>query len=443
MSENKDKELEDILNEVSNRNVNETAQQATEKPKFVLNLDLDSEYGEPIPMPTKAPDPIPEKPMPIEEEETEETVHMPEKKAKEPKTGMGCLKVLLYGIVVLAAAGFLSYVLIAGLMDISGIARNNMTVDITVPAGASTEAIAEILKENGLIDQPFIFRLYTKVTKADGKWQPGDFSLHGDMGYESLIEQLQSMQERKTVKVTIPEGFTVRQIAERLENKGVCTTTEFYRALADGDYSDYDFIAALDQVNEADRNARYYPLEGYLFPDTYEFYAGCAGETAVRKFLDCFKKRLDTSLRSAMVNKGLTMDELIILASIVQGEAASKDDMNKVGRVLWNRLENKTVYPKLQCDSTRDYITDMMAANTDLTISDAAYNTYEREGLPAGAINNPGLDAIKAVLTPSEDATVMKCYFFATDYDTGKTYFSETYDRHVYICKKYGIGMYG
>ncbi len=430
MNENTEKELNEILDEVSTF--------TAEKPKFELHLDLDSEYGEPVPMepPVREQEPV-SGPVHIEEEETEE------QPAKEPPAGLGCLKVLLYGIVVLILAGFLSYVLIVGGMDISGITRDNVTVDITIPAGASTEVVATLLEENGLIDQPLIFRAYSKLGKADGKWQPGQFSLRGDMGYENLIKALQTAPVRKTVKVTIPEGFTIKQIAERLENKGVCTTAEFYRALAETDFSGYDFVADLSKVDKDKLEARYYPLEGYLFPDTYEFFAGCSGETAVRKLLDGFDYRLDTTLRSAMKAKNLTIDDLIVLASIVQGEAATKDDMDKVARVLWNRLENSAVYPKLQCDSTRDYVTDMMAGNTDIVISDEAFDTYVCDGLPAGAINNPGLDAIKAVLYPSEDAGAMKCYFFATDYDTGITYFSETYDRHVYICKKYGIGMYG
>lgn len=431
--QNKDYNLEEILAEVEVKK--EEAAPPPKKP-FVLDLDLDSEYGEPIPATVRV--------EPQEEptaEPEEEPVHT--KKKKEAKPGMGCLKGLIYAIVVLALAGTLAYFLIVGGLDMTGITRDSTTIDINIPAGANTEKVAQVLAEEGLIDEPLIFRLYSKVTGADGTWQPGEFSLQPDMGYQLLIDNLQTMKERKTVTVTIPEGFTVYQIAERLENKGVCTTTEFYRALNEGDYSDYEFIAALADVDAADMEARYYQYEGYLFPDTYEFYAGCSGESAVRKLLDGFDMRLDTSLRSAAKNKGLTIDELVILASIVQGEAATKDDMNMVGRVLWNRLDNAAEYPKLQCDSTRDYVTELMAANSDITISNTNYDTYERDGLPVGAINNPGLDAIKAVLYPSDNETILECYFFATDYDTGKTYFSKTYNEHVKICQRYGIGMYG
>ena len=122
-----------------------------------------------------------------------------------------------------------------------------------------------------------------------------------------------------------------------------------------------------------------------------------------------------------------------------EAEAASRDDMQKVARVLLNRLRSDS-FPKLQCDSTRDYI--KVTAPTD-TAAQAAYDTYVKDGLPAGPINNPGMDAINAVLVPSENETIMECYYFATDYDTGITYFSKTYEQHVSVCKRYGIGMYG
>jgi UPF0755 protein len=304
-----------------------------------------------------------------------------------------------------------------------------------------TQMVADILLDKGLIEQTLSFRLYAKMNGADAMWQPGEFTLSPNMGYKLLIQGLQVTKERETVTVLIPEGFTIDKIASRLEEKKVCTAEEFYRALAEIDYSkDYAFIA--ESAKNPDYESRVYKLEGYLFPDTYEFYEECSGETVVRKLLDNFNDRIDTTIRSAMSASDITMDEMIILASIVQGEAATRDDMQKVARVLFNRLENKAQFPKLQCDSTRDYIKRIMGGS-GVTIKNTTYDTYERDGLPVGAINNPGLDAIKAVLMPSDNADIMESYFFATDYDTGKTYFTKTHEQHVSICKRYGIGMYG
>lgn len=426
-------DLEQILSEVTGEPSAKPQENAASKTAFQLDLNLDDEYGE-IPEPVAEPASVTKEP--------EEPIHMP--KAKKQREGKGCLKSVVYAILVLAVSGILAYFLVMGGLDFTGMTRDDSIVDITVPKGSSTQAIAEVLEQEGLIDQPLVFRVYCKLTKADGKWQPGTFSVQKNMGYKLLVEELQTAQSRETVEVLIPEGYTIDKIATRLEDKKVCSAAEFYRALREVDYSaDYSFIADFTKLDKDDYDARIYKLEGYLFPDTYQFYLGCSGETVVRKMLDTFNLRLDTTLRAAANNKGLTTDELIVLASIVQGEAANKQDMEKVARVLQNRLENAAEYPKLQCDSTRDYIQDMVAANSNLSVANENYDTYTREGLPVGSINNPGLNAIKAVLYPSEDETVKKCYFFATDYDTGITYFSQTYNEHVRICTKYGIGMYG
>ena len=186
------------------------------------------------------------------------------------------------------------------------------------------QAIARILKDNGIIDQPLIFRLYSKVTNADGKYQPGTFSLTPNMGYQVLIDTMKTGKPREVVSVVIPEGFTLNKIADRLEENQVCTRSDFFRAANTVMY-EYDFLKDLPTDEE-----RIYPLEGYLFPDTYEFYTNSSGETVVRKFLDNFNARVDTSLKAAIKARGMTIDQAVILASIIQGEAADTDNMNKV-----------------------------------------------------------------------------------------------------------------
>ena len=438
MADEKRFDVDDILNEVQGSTPAEPA--PTTKKEFKLELDLDSEYGEAV---EAAPIVRTDAPAVHTEPEKQEKV---EKKAeKKPKKKRSWVHSLLYAVVVFGLASLLAYFLIVGGLDFTGLTRVDKTVDVDIPAGASTLAVSEVLVENGLIDQPFVFRIYARLSGADGTWQPGSFSLNPNMGYQTLIKNLQTARKRDTAKVTFPEGFTVMQMAERLEKKGVCTVEEFLRAVKEVDYSkDYDFIAAFSQVDQTKYNARIYKLEGYLFPDTYEFYVGCSGETVVRKMLDNFDYRFNATLRASMSAKGYTIDELITLASIVQGEAGTAEDMAMVSRVIANRMADTATYPKLQCDSTGDYVEKLIAGgNSAVSAVNTAYDTYECEGLPAGPINNPGLAAIKAVLTPSENETVANCYFFATDYKTGKTYYSQTYNQHVSVCKRYGIGMYG
>ena len=443
--DNKNYDIDAILDELQEKAHKPAIEDVPvkKKPVFQLNLDLDSEYGEAV-----ETAPIVRNETVILEEPVIEPVtpavhteQLHSKKRTRDEMSIGCLKALLYAVSVLLLSGVLSYFIVVGGLDYTGLNRSEHMVDITIPEGASTQTVAEMLREQGLIEQSFVFRMYAKFAGADGKWQPGDFSVSPNMGYQLLVQSLQAAKARETVTILIPEGFTIDKIAKRLEEKGVCKASDFYHAVTEVDYSkDYDFIK--ESMKTAGYESRIYKLEGFLFPDTYEFYENCSGETVVRKLLDNFEARLDTTIRSAMSARDITMDELIILASIVQGEAASKEDMEKVSRVLYNRLNDPVNFPKLQCDSTRDYIKKLVGS-TDISVTNTSYDTYEKDGLPVGAINNPGLDAIKAVLLPSEDKATMDCYFFATDYDTGKTYFSKTYDQHVSICKRYGIGMYG
>lgn len=236
-----------------------------------------------------------------------------------------------------------------------------------------------------------------------------------------------------TVWVTLREGLTVPEMAQVLEQNKVCSAADFINAVQTVDY-DYAFLKNLpDDAN------RIYRLEGYLFPDTYEFYIDSRASTVVNRLLANFQKRTQ-DLLPQIEAQGWTLDEAVIFASMIQGEADTKENMKKVSRVLHNRLAPNSGFTKLQLCSTRDYANFLLAnGEYDADSLKQAYNTYYREGLPIGAINNPGLDALTAALTPSEDATIKQCYYFATDYKTGITYFSKTYKEHQAVIQKYGI----
>ncbi len=447
-----------------------TEERKSKVSEFRLQLDLDEEYGdvppaaEPaVPSETKSDKPVPEEPLepikldletaaspdvqavPLVPDEQAEMLEPPvssKKPKKKPKdrTTWGCIRGVIYAVAVLLLSVTLAYFAISGGIDLTGLNKSDVVVDVTIPDGASTETIAKILKDNGLIDQPFIFRLYAKFTNADGTLKPGTFSLTPNMGYQVLIETMSTSKPREVVSVVIPEGFTLNKIADRLEENNVCSRTDFFTAANNLSY-DYEFLKDLPSTD----TGRVYPLEGYLFPDTYEFYTGSSAESVIRKFLDNFNNRVDTSLKSAIKARGMTIDQAITLASIIQGEAADTDNMNKVSRVLQNRLDNPGTYPRLECDSTSLYAQNLVPGEGGGAVFKKAYDTYEREGLPIGPINNPGLAAIRAVVEPSDDADIQKCYFFATAYidDVPQYFYSKTFDQHKKICKKYGIGIYG
>lgn len=415
----------------------ETAQSRTKKVQsFRLDADVAAD--------------IPDAPLPEAAEESAPVVKTaegeksaPEQASKSQKgEGSGCLKKLLHSVIVLLLSVLVAFFVILYVLDSSGINKTDELVDVEIPTGATTPQIASILQENGLIDYPFCFRVYSKLSKADGKYQKGMFSLSADMGYSNIVEALQTTVPRKTVTVTIPEGYTVDKLAALLEENEVCEKEAFYEAIVYEDY-DFDFVQAIptDQDGE-EHKGRIYRLEGYLFPDTYNFYVNSSGKTVVQRLLENFSTKIEP-YRAVISERGYTIDQAVVLASIVQGEAASFADMEGVSRVLANRMAPGSGFDKLQCDSTTLYVNSVLPKVDGITVTSSAYDTYTRKGLPVGAINNPGLDAIKAALYPSEDEQYAKAYFFATDYTTGITYFSDTYSQHVAICRRYRIGMYG
>ncbi|MBQ3133933.1 MAG: endolytic transglycosylase MltG [Clostridia bacterium] len=399
---------------------------------FKLEMDIEDGFGEA----TEEMRPIVSEP---EEEpvcEPLSTEEKPQKKRKVRSKKRRVITAVIYTVMVLGIALSLAWLCFVAAVDVLGISANDTQVDIVVPEGASTQQIAEILAENDVIGQPLIFRVYSRLTGADGTYQPGDFTVSANLGYEDLIEILQTEKKRESVSITFPEGSTLADIASLLERNDVCEQKAFYEALEHGDFSDYAFIGEIPETEN-----RLHKMEGYLFPDTYDFYVRSAATSAVYRFLDNFQAKVcdNTALMTAMKAKKLTLDELVNLASMIQKEDDSSSDIDKVSRVFWNRLESDG-FPKLQMDSTQDYVKKYKVTDTDVA---NAYDTYVCEGLPAGPICNPGETAFLAAVNPSTDSEVADCYYFASDIDTGITYYSETLAEHEAICRRYGIGMYG
>ena len=361
----------------------------------------------------------------------------------EPRRGrnseaMGCLGSIVYVFAVLVISSVLAFFIYRAAVDVTGIGRPSMNIDVNVPEGASTQDVAQLLKEKDVIKEPFFFRAYCRVTNADGTFHPGVHTLAANMGYDGIVDELQTLEMRDTVTVTIREGSTIDMIAKQLEQNNVCTAKEFYTALVTYNFDDYDFIA---ELTEAERADRVYLLEGYLFPDTYDFYVNSSPETAIRTMLDNFAKRVDADTRASIKASGKTLNEVLILASIAQMEAGEEEDMPRVMRVIRNRIENPTYFPYLQLDSTEDYLLNLLPTS-GAQIVDTAYNTYERQGLPVGAICNPGLAAINAALNPSMEPEIVNCYYFASIVETGETEFFETFEEHEAWCGEHGVGMY-
>ena len=232
----------------------------------------------------------------------------------------------------------------------------------------------------------------------------------------------ETQTDSNIVKLTFPEGYSISRIALKLEENGVCGAQEFRDETNKTEYlTEYGF----DIPNPADRA---FLLEGYLFPDTYEFLIGENPSSVLKKFLDNTKSKLTSEIKSRASQLGYSVDEIITLASIVQRESGGSDEAKRVSSVIHNRLDSPS-FPKLQCDATISYLKESIKPYIDdgdvyYTYCEN-YNTYMCKGLPAGAINNPGMAAINAALYP-EDTPY---YYFVTDSE-GVYHYSESWEEH-------------
>ena len=366
------------------------------------------------------------------------------KKKKKKKRGflyhfLRFLATMFWCFVMVGASLFLAYFGLSSASDLLGINQKDEQIEITIPEDAKGDiaAVTRLLKENGVIDQQLTFGLYAKFRHMDGsdrgegkatkQFLPGTYVVNSRWGYDNLMNYLSYERVEGTqldvVPVTISEGMTIVQIAERLEENKVCSKEDFYEAL-EGEF-DYGF---LERIPEDERFRR---LEGYIFPDTYEFFVDMNPTNVVKKFLSNFHNRVDDefllSIRDLPNGLG-EMDNLITLASIIQKEAASYEEMCRVSAVFHNRLDDSANYPFLQSDATNNYIKDsirpfMSVENQALY---DAYDSYKCIGLPIGPICNPGLDAIKAAANPDPSITGT---FFVSD-DAGNYYYASSMAEH-------------
>lgn len=346
---------------------------------------------------------------------------------------------LVWLCMVLLVSFTLASYLIRGSNDFFAVGRSEGTTEVTIPENVTIEELTQILYDAGAINEPDFFDLYCAVTVDDEEmsyFQPGTYSLETNMDYQDIISTLQGgNQTREVVRVTFPEGTTALEAAALLEENQVCSQEDFLAAINSSDFDTYDAIAPI-----AAATGKYYKLEGYLFPDTYDFYKGEELDSVVGKLVNNFQNRT-ADLQEDIAASGMTLDQIVILASIIQQEAANTQDMYDVSAVLHNRLDFGAEYGiyRLQCDSTVYY---PYHREEDVPAADALaygnYNTYEVQGLPAGAICNPGLDAIEAALHPSTDGDAPYYLYFCHASD-GTAYYATNEADHQYNLQLAGL----
>ncbi len=334
---------------------------------------------------------------------------------KKSKKGFKILIGFLLVLIILVGAGFAYYK-----TSLDPVAKNNTEkVDIELAAGTSTDGIANILYDNNLIKDKLIFKVRVKLLDQQGKLKAGNYELSQSMSLDQIIESLaQGGKSGDTVKFTIPEGYEIYLIGEKLEKEGLVKKDRFMDLSSDKKNfeEDFDFLKDLDEGQN---------LEGFLFPSTYEVFKDAKEEDIIRKMLEEFQLVYKDLIKDKAEDLDLSLNEIITMASLVEREARSDQERGLIAGVYYNRIE---IGMKLQCDATVQYALGERKERLlykDLEI-DSPYNTYLHYGLPIGPISSVGIPSIEAALEP-EDSDYL---YYVAKPDLSGHVFSKTLDEH-------------
>lgn len=347
---------------------------------------------------------------------------------------------ILWGIVVLVGFSAAMLVWICA-DDVLALKGRDKEVKVTIAETDTMEDITKKLVDAGLVRYDWLFNFYADHSNARDKIGKGEFTLNTLYDYFAIVNALgRSSANRTEIEVVIPEGYSCRQLFALLENEGVCTAEELRQAQKTVEIDDYWFLEVMSREGE-------YPLEGYLFPDTYRFYTSDEPERVLRKLLNNFERKFDDTMagRVNLLNEALaeklaangydeayiashklTVHDVVNIASMIEKESAGSGESDLIASVIYNRLCSPN-FPYLNIDATVQYALgehkDRLSYE-DLEIN-SPYNTYKVMGLPAGPIANPGLSSLRAALQPEET----DYYYYALDTD-GTHYFTRTLDEH-------------
>lgn len=442
MSDNNDI-INDILNEAENskNEANNSADEAVEQESFSEETPI-AEASE-----------IHEENQPKEKERETKPDHYrefrdsapmirpapPKKKKKKKKKkrkasrlpGVLILVTLIFGISIIS-----SLVIIGFGKDMLGIGKSEETHVIVIPENATTEEVALMLFEDNIIKSSEAFKVFADFRDKEMTFVTGEHFVRPNMPYETIIYELTKIPTEEmgeSIQITFKEGTTLIDAAYQLEKEGICDAEQFIFYFNSGGFG----IEFEDRL-PVDSSLKFEKMEGYLFPDTYFFYEKSDPEAVCQKIYYNFDTKMNSEITigkkeyasryERMEDLGMTLDELITLASIVQKEAANTKDMNDVAAVFRNRLNNPDEFPLLQSDPTSNYSNDVIRPNIEYLNETLinAYDTYKSPGLPPGAICNPGIDAIDAVLRNKKTNN----FYFIANISTNETFFSETLEEH-------------
>lgn len=310
----------------------------------------------------------------------------------------------------------------------SKMSASNILQKFEIKEGEGVKSIATHLEQEKLIQDERFFLYYIWETKKGSKLQAGTYELSPDMTIPSIVEKFTEGKVKiEVLKLTIPEGFTNKKIIALVQEKKPAIAEEFEKIVlckclgaetceCDKFSSKYDFISQIPEGID---------MEGYLFPDTYFIDEEETGVTLVSKFLNNFKKKVDSDLMGKISASGESLHEVITLASVVEREVPTEQDAKTVAGIFRNRLE---IGMSLESCATLAYFQgiDKRQFSYEDTRIESPYNTYINPGLPPGPISNPGLTSIKAIIEPTDSDFI----FFLSDFKTGETVYSKTLEEH-------------
>ena len=421
----------------------DTQEQGQEPPEQMpageVSLEEDAEDAAQTP-PEAAQEPFEPK-LPEEYADLSIDQEQPEEAEEPQHTHLAAgVKVLLYVCCVLAASVLLAVFGWRLADDVLALTKPDEEVTITVPENATISDVSRELHDKGLVEYEWLFRFYCLYSHAERKIQPGTYELNHLYDYHALVNGMTpSAGVRATTELTIPEGYECEDIFALLEEAGVASVQDLEQAAAEYEF-DYEFLQDLPY---GDKNR----LEGYLFPDTYQFYLNDKPENVLGRFLRNFESKITDDMYAALDDLNaklagkmrangfeeqeiqdakLSFHDVMIVASLVEKETAKTSESASIASVIYNRLCSK-LYPCLQIDATIQYVLDErkeVLSNADKSII-SPYNTYTNAGLPAGPIANPGINSIRAALYPADT----EYYFYALGSD-GVHKFSKTYYEH-------------
>lgn len=358
--------------------------------------------------------------------QAQQSAAVPSKKRKKRKFNF-----LLYLLCVILVSALLAGVgwLLAN--DLCSLNKTPVSTTIVVDEHDSVAAVAQKLKDAGLINYKWFFCLTGKFLHADRIIEPGEYeNMNSDMDYRALIHAMHHYGSFETVRVTIPEGKTVSEIFDILEENKVSTRAKLIDAASNATFENHPYLAPVDP----EKSDNFVRVEGYLFPDTYDFYVNGEPEQVLDTMMSNFERRVGDQLRADIEKSGYTLQQIVILASIIEKESNDfVEERANISSVLYNRLRttDRETYGMLQIDSTIDYALALDGKDRSEFSIDyvSPYNTYTFAGFPAGAICNPGLASITAAVYPNET----DYYYFAAGVDGHSHFFTNVNDHFNFV----------